>query len=152
MKERGASSEQKTELEIKAEKFLDLLYKYDFVGKDAYFRKEDPGLFIERGRPLFNRDHYNVIVNRKYVWMDTPDLRLGITKDGDLFQPKKYWSFGNLMGAKIDDFLDPDLWGKNIYRIHTMARRGMGGAGGRYESAEFHYHNLHFRGLNKLKK
>lgn len=139
-KETSQRVEQKTELELQAEKFLDLLYHYDFVGKDAYFRKADPGLFI-KGKPLFERSDYRVRKGNKYIWIDTPNLLLGITKDGDFFIPKNYWSFGHWWGENIGDFLDPGLWGKNIFRVHTSARHGIG----QYESAEFHYHNLHFR-------
>jgi hypothetical protein len=138
-KEYTPGTEQRTELEIKADTFLDLLYRYDFVGKGAYFRKIRPDLFTD-DEPLYKRSSYNVIKGRKYTWMDTPYLRLGITAEGDLFKPKNYWTFGEFTGAKIDDYLVPELWGKNIYRTATSARRGTG----QYESAVFHYYDLHF--------
>jgi len=138
MKERVA--EQKTELEIKAEKFLDLLYHYDFVGKDAYFKKEKPEIF-KGSSHIFNRKDYGVVKGRKYIWLVSPYLNLGITKEGYLFKPKKYWTFGYYFTAgKIDEFLDPDLWGKSIYRVHTSARRGTAPG----ESAVMHYYDLRF--------
>ena len=144
MKERQTVKEQKTELEIKAERFLDLLYKYDYDGDDAYFRNPEYDLLIE-DRPLFNReDSYQVITGRKYIWMDAPYFRMGITKEGQLFMPKKYWSFGYLYGGNIENFLDPDLWGRDVIRIHRSERHGTGGPGVPYESATFDYHDLVF--------
>ena len=140
MKENGQNVEQRTELEVKAEKFLDLLYKYDFVGKDAYFRKAGPEAFYH-GNPLYDRSDYFVVPGRKFIWMIMPHpySRLGITKEGVIFTPKNYRTYSGRNIGHIDEFLNPDLWGKNIFRVHTSARHGTD----QYESAMFHYHNLH---------
>lgn len=143
MKERLKREEQKSELEIKADRFLDLLYKYDYEGRDAYFKNPKYEMLFG-GKPLCGRDSYNVIKGTKYVWMDAPYFRMGITKEGYLFMPKKYWSFGYFVGGNIDNFLDPELWGKNIVRVHTTARHGTGGPGVPFESAIFDYHDLRF--------
>lgn len=142
MRERLDTVDRKKELEAKANKFLDLLYKYDYEGKDAYFRHHENGDLFVKNKPLFTREEsYNVIVGRSYVWIDAPYLRLGITKEGELFLPKNYWSFGRPYGLNIDAFLDPELWGSVINREHTQARRGIG----RYESVVMDYHDIVFR-------
>lgn len=133
--------EREKELKNAAEKFLDLLYGYDYIGKDAYFKKDGVS-FLYKGNPLYDRSDYRVLPKRKYIWLDTPSLRLGITKEGQLFKPKKYWSFDCLLGVDINSALDPKLWGKKIFRIHTSTKRGLGM---RHESAVIEYHNLHFR-------
>lgn len=143
MKENRQNVEQRTELEEKAEKFLDLLYNYDFVGENAYFRKADPGAFY-KGESLYRRSEYHAVTSRKFIWMimPHPPSRLGITENGTIFRPKNYRTYSGRNIGNIDEFLNPDLWGKKIFRVHTSHRRGIGEPG---ESGIFHYHDLHIR-------
>lgn len=117
------------ELRRKVKRFLALLYRYDCVGKDAYYKKDD----------RFPRESYRMHIGRKYLWIDAPRLRFAVTDKGLLFWPKKYWSCSDNCFGHIDFFLDESRWGKTIKRVHTRVRRGMGM---RYESAVIDYHNL----------
>lgn len=127
------------ELQAKIKKFLDLLYRYDCIGKDAYYKKEKD--FYK-----FGREHYCMIMGRKYIWIDAPYLRFACTNDGLLFWPKKYWTCGDRCFGHIDSLLDGKRWGKNIKRVHSRARRGLGYPG---EWANIDYHHLVVGNLGK---
>ena len=122
------------ELQWKVKKFLRLLYRYDCVGEKAYH-----GTNKDFYRPC--KSNYEMIVGRKYLWINAPRLRFAVTRKGFLFWPKGGWSCSNRYFGHIDSFLDASQWGENIRRVHTWARRGLGYPG---ESAVIHYHNLRY--------
>ncbi len=97
------------ELQNKVKQFLALLYRYDCVGKDAYYKSE-----------------YCMYIKRKYIWIDAPFLRFAVTDKGFLFWPKNYWTCSDRCIGHIDLLLDESKWGKKIKRIHTRVRRGLG--------------------------
>lgn len=143
MKERRTKEEQKTEMEVKAGRLLKLLYNYDLVGDNAYFKNAREG--NTKLSTYYDESDYRTFSGAKYVWIKAPYLRLAITRPGDVFlapNPHSLKSARRL--GRIDDFLHEDAWGKSIIRTHTTARRGTGGPGVLYESAVFDYHDLHF--------
>ena len=128
-----------TQLQDKVKLFLELLYKYDNVGKQAYYKKE-------KTFDKHLKSDYHMVVGQKYLWIYAPCLKLGVTDRGLLFWPKNYRSFSGRYLGNINWFLEANLWGKKIQRVHTSAQRGLGY---RYESAEIHYYNLRYTGPTK---
>lgn len=115
------------ELQRKVKRFLALLYRYDCVGKGAYYKKDD----------RLSRSEYCMYVKSRYIWIDAPGLRFAVTDRGFLFWPKNYRTCSDRCFGHIDSFLDESKWGKTIRRVHTSARRGT-----IYGSSVREYHNL----------
>lgn len=121
------------ELQNKVRRFLDSLYEYDCIGKNAFLTKQEELKFYK-----FDKSHYQMEIGKKYIWINAPYLKLGVSVDGTVFNPKKKHGFiGN-----IDWF----LWKnkklkKRVRRVHTSALRFRGQLG----SEIIHYYNLEYR-------
>lgn len=117
------------ELQTKVQTFMDLLYQHDLVGDHAYCK-------THKEFDIYDKSDYKMYVGRKYIWVWAPSLHIGVSTDGLVFQKNSDAKFL----CKIDYLLDPNRWGKNISRVRTHVRQGMGHPG---ESAEIDYDDLH---------
>lgn len=122
------------ELQEKVRKFLELLYRYDCVGRGAYYK-------ANKNFHRYDKSRYRMRIGRQYLWIDAPWLRFAVTDEGMLYWKKNYWSRSDRCFGHIDSFLDASQWGTNIRRVHTRVRRGLGY---RYESAMIDYHDLQY--------
>lgn len=117
------------ELLKKVKKFLDFLYKYDCVGKDAFLKKQEELKFF-----TFDRSYYQMEIEKKYIWINAPYLKLGVSSDESVFNPKKKYPFI----GKIDRFLGRNKLKRKVKRIHTSKLRYRGQLG----SEIIHYYDL----------